>query len=147
MKRIQTALAFGMLLALTVPTAVTNLAAMAASTGAKVGVEAHANLTPEQRKAKRAEMKAKWEAMTPEQRAEAYEKHHDRMKARFDAMSPEERAEHKAHMKAKWEGMTPEQKAEAKAKHEAWIKTLPADKQAEIRARHESYAKKVKNEG
>lgn len=49
-------------------------------------------LTPEQREAKRAEMKAKIAQMTPEERAAFKKAHREQMQARLNAMTPEQRA-------------------------------------------------------
>ena len=84
-------------------------------------------MTPEQREAKRAEMKAKFEAMTPEQK-EQFKKDHPRfggrhdgkggeMRAKWKAMTPEQREAKRAEMKAKWDAMTPEQKEQFKKDH------------------------------
>jgi hypothetical protein len=54
-----------------------------------------------------AEQKAQWEAMTPEQRKAK----HEEMRAKREAnMTPEQRAKHEARRK-EWEAMTPEQRA------------------------------------
>jgi protein CpxP len=49
-------------------------------------------LTLNERKAKRAEIKAKLAQMTPEERKAFKQAHHDRMQARLNAMTPEQRA-------------------------------------------------------
>ncbi|GAB3978708.1 hypothetical protein GCM10028806_42420 [Spirosoma terrae] len=60
-------------------------------------------LTPEQREARKADMKAKLAQMTPDERKAFKKAHHERMQARLNAMTPEERAkflEHRRQRKA-----------------------------------------------
>lgn len=71
-------------------------------------------MTPEQKEAHKAEKKAKWEAMSPEEKAAIKEKR----KAKWDAMSEEERAAAKAKRKEKYENMTPEQKEKFKERRQ-----------------------------
>ena len=62
-------------------------------------------LSPEARAAKKAEMKAKFQAMTPEQKKAAIAEHKAKKKARYDAATPEQQAKMKAHREKRMERM------------------------------------------
>ena len=66
--------------------------------------------------ARKAEIKAKWDSLSPEKQAEIKKRHAER-RAKWEALSPEEKAAKKAERKAKWDAMTPEQKQAAKERH------------------------------
>lgn len=110
-----------------------------------------ANLPPEQqaeararfakKQAHRAEMKAKWDAMTPEQRAAAKAEHHGRGRwghhggrghhhdadngnATFQAPSDPALA---AAREAEWSKLSPEERKQAEAQRDGWISKLSRD--------------------
>ena len=75
----------------------------AASTETTVGKGKQ--MSPEARAAKKAEMKAKFDAMTPEQKKAAIAQHKAKKKARYDAATPEQQAKMKAHREKRMEKM------------------------------------------
>lgn len=106
--------------------------------------------------AERAAFKAKWEAMSPEEKKAFHEKrrakHMERrteMKEKWENASPEERekmkAERKARkeerrekMKEKWENATPEERAKMKATHEV-RKEKREERREKVKEHHEKH--------
>jgi hypothetical protein len=68
--------------------------------------------------ARKAALQAQYNSMTPQHQADFRAQKAAEMKAKWDAMTPAQKEAVKARVKAKWDAMTPEQKAQVKARVE-----------------------------